>query len=168
MDEKKLRVAFVTDENTKVSPAVSTPSVVTQNIPSSNQSVVSPKTDNKPSTVPSSTSGNTEQGRLPSYAAVTSNSSSVKQSNNISDNKELIEARETIRKLQAACDTYTKEIERLNGLRQRRTGGDDTSSDSRGSSGSKSQMQVHHTEGIPLMFVLFLVGLAFVLGVVFF
>ena len=79
--------------------------------------------------------------------------------------KDVREAKEQIRKLQSSCDAYKLEIDRLNQLRQRR-GGSDADDDKKPKNVAHQQQQ--HSDGIPLMFALFLVILSFLLGVVFF
>ncbi|KAJ3185275.1 phosphatidylinositol-binding protein scs2 [Gaertneriomyces sp. JEL0708] len=83
--------------------------------------------------------------------------------------RELRDAREKIKTLQAACEGYKAEIERLNGLRQRSAKSDYTAWDSAGTGdarqGKHDLQHVGKQEGVGMLMAAFMAVVAFLFGV---
>ncbi|KAI9333057.1 PapD-like protein [Zopfochytrium polystomum] len=90
----------------------------------------------------------------------------TRRSNTVSGDpdRELREARETIKRLTAACEGYKGEIDRLNQLRQRRsgTGSSDEAAKGRGGGNSTALVQA---QGLNIQVVALIALIAFILGV---
>lgn len=83
--------------------------------------------------------------------------------NNAATEKELSDAKDTIKRLAAACDGYKSEIERLNQLRQRR----DVGGPAAGSRAMQMQ-QTKQKKGMSIQIVAILALISFILGAYFF
>ncbi|KAJ3050501.1 hypothetical protein HDU99_008645, partial [Rhizoclosmatium hyalinum] len=80
--------------------------------------------------------------------------------------RELRDAKEAIKRLTVACEGYKSEIERLNQLRQRRTGG---GADDKGGVGAAGLGQVQaQAQGLAMPLAIALALIAFILGAILF
>ncbi|KAI8850251.1 PapD-like protein [Chytridium lagenaria] len=106
--------------------------------------------------------GSAQAADIPVTAASRQATVAPKDSNQDVD-RELREARDSVKRLQAACEGYKSEIERLNLLRQRRgAGGNASESLAMDSKGASSAFAAQ--KGIHLNVVLLIALIAFLLG----
>ena len=100
-----------------------------------------------------------------SHPSPSSSGRSVDTNTNTTADRELREARDTIKRLTAACEGYKSEIERLNLLRQRRGGGGSVVSEDEGKGLGGDKGGQGGAGGLSVSVVALIVLLAFLLGV---
>ncbi|KNC98612.1 uncharacterized protein SPPG_06293 [Spizellomyces punctatus DAOM BR117] len=82
--------------------------------------------------------------------------------------KELTDAREKVKALQAACEGYKAEVERLNLLRRRKEGASAEVHSGGGSKENASPALIHVQQGLSIQMLAAIAVIAFLIGVIFF
>jgi hypothetical protein len=138
MCEKKLKCNFLPADPSAAaaSPAAATSSLTSSPAPAAPSSVASP-------------------------AASATATPAARATGSGDSDRELREARETVKRLTAACEGYKSEIERLNMVRQRRAAG---GADSADSSGKQAQVVAAQSSGLNVQLVALIALIAFLLG----